>query len=103
MFKKYDLAVVVGQYQTQSGETKNRYVNIGSVMEKDDGGRFILLDRHFNPAGVPNPDNRSNIIVSLFEPRDSNGGGQQRQAAPQQRQQAQRSAPPADMDDDIPF
>lgn len=105
MFKAYDLAVAVGQYQS-NGETKNRYVNIGSVMEKEDGGRFILLDRHFNPAGVPNPDNRSNILVSMFEPRDNNGGGQQRQAAPQrQPQQQQRSAPPApaDMDDDIPF
>ena len=64
--KTYDLAVKVGTY-SKDGETKNRYHNIGSVMVKDDGGKFILLDRCFNIAGVPNPDNRDTVIVSLFE------------------------------------
>jgi hypothetical protein len=66
--KKYDLAVKVGEYQ-KDGQTKNKYQNIGAILEKEDGGRFMLLDRFFNPAGVPNPDDRSNVIVSLFEPR----------------------------------
>jgi len=64
--KTYDLAVKVGTYE-KGGETKNRYLNIGAVLQKDDGGKFILLDRTFNPAGVPNPDGRSTVIVSLFE------------------------------------
>lgn len=101
--KIYDLAVVVGSYTDAQGQQKNRYHNIGAIMEKDGGGKFIMIDRFFNPAGVPNPDNRSNVLLSMFEPRDNNGGGQPRQAAPQR--QPQRSAPPApaDMDDDIPF
>ena len=70
--KAYDLAVKVGEYQ-KDGQTKNRYLNIGAVIEKDDGGKFILLDRTFNPAGVPNPENRENVMVSLFE---NKGGGQ---------------------------
>lgn len=102
--KIYDLAVKVGEYQDRDGNNKGRYQNVGAVMQKEDGGKFIMLERWFNPAGVPNPDNRSNVLLSMFEPRDNNGGGQPaRQAAPQR--QPQRSAPPApaDMDDDIPF
>lgn len=61
-----DLAVKVGSYQ-KGGETKNRYINIGSILEKDDGGKFMILDRTFNPAGVPNPDNKDTLIVSMFD------------------------------------
>lgn len=65
MKKLYDLAVKTGEYE-KDGHTKGRYLNIGAIMEKDDGGRFILLNRTFNPAGVPNPENRDNLIVSMF-------------------------------------
>ena len=71
MKKLYDLAVKTGTYE-KDGETKNRYENVGSVMEKDDGGKFIFLNRTFNPAGVPNPDNRSNVILSMFKNEPKN-------------------------------
>lgn len=89
--KIYDLAVKVDTY-TKNGEEKNRYQNIGAVLEKDDGGKFILLDRYFNPAGVPNPENRPNVIVSMFPPRDDSV------AAPQVIGQ-----PPRPGTDNIPF
>lgn len=99
--KKYDIAVKVGEYQDRNGQTKGRYLNVGAVIQGDKGP-YIVLERTFNPAGVPNPDNRSSLILSLFEPRDPNaqqGGGQsQRQDQPQQSQAARQ-----DMDDDIPF
>lgn len=85
MKKLYDLAVKTGTYE-KDGETKNRYENVGSVMEKDDGGRFILLNRTFNPAGVPNPDNRSNVILSMFK-----------------NEPKKESAPPPVSDDDVSF
>ena len=62
--KVYDLAVKLGE--------KN-WLNVGAVLEKDDGGRFIILERSFNPAGVPNPDNKSSLIVSMFEPKQKDG------------------------------
>ena len=71
MKKIYDLAVKTGTYQ-KNGETKGRYTNVGSVMEGDNG-QFIILDRTFNPAGVPNPDNKSSVIVSMFAPREDGG------------------------------
>ena len=58
MKKIKDLAVKVGE--------KN-WVNIGCIMEKDDGGKFMIMNRTFNPAGVPNPENRDTLIVSMFD------------------------------------
>ena len=86
-----DLAVKTGEYTNQQGETKGRYQNIGSLM-KGDNGEFVILNRWFNPAGIPNPDDRDSVIVSCFKPRQE---GQQ-QPAPQ-------ASAPADYDDDIPF
>ena len=62
--KVYDLAVKIGE--------KN-WLNVGAMLEKDDGGRFIILERSFNPAGVPNPDNKSGLIISMFEPKQKDG------------------------------
>ncbi len=74
--KVKDLAVKVGSYM-KDGKEKGRYINIGMVMQKDDGGEFILLNRTFNPAGVPNPDNKDSIIVSSFDVKDDNKPQQQ--------------------------
>lgn len=77
-----DLAVKVGTYQ-KGGETKNRYINIGCILEKDDGGKFMLLERTFNPAGVPNPDGKDTIIVSMFDIGDKKDGGNHKGMTPQ--------------------
>lgn len=73
--KLYDLAVKVGSYE-KDGKTKGRYQNVGAVIEGENG-KYILLDRYFNPAGVPNPDDRANVIVSMFEPKQGSGQGGQ--------------------------
>ena len=96
MKKVYDLAVKTGSYQNKNGETKNRYQNVGSVMEGDNG-QFIIMDRTFNPAGVPNPDNKSSVIISMFAPREDNGS----HSASAQPQFA--DCAPADPSGDIPF
>ena len=62
--KVADLTVKLGTYE-KNGQTKGRYHNIGAVMDGDNG-QYILLDRHFNPAGVPNPDNKNSVFVSVF-------------------------------------
>lgn len=115
--KKYDIAVKTGEYTNQQGETKGRYQNVGAVIQGDNGP-YIIMERWFNPAGIANPDGRSSVILSLFEPRQHDGQGQQQQSqAPQQLQQAPHGQqqggyvqPPAyqpnaggDIDSDIPF
>lgn len=69
MKKVYDLAVKVGTYQ-KDGQTKNKYTGIGSIIEKDDGGRFMLLDPMINLAAVPREANRDMVMVSMFEPKE---------------------------------
>jgi len=68
--KTYDLAVKIGTYTDRQGNEKGRWKNIGSVLQMDDGGKVLLIDRTFNPAGVPNPDNRDSVMVSLFPPKE---------------------------------
>lgn len=69
MKKLYDLTVVTGTYE-KNGETKRRYMQIGSMMESDDGKPFILLDPLVNLAAVPKQEGRDRVMVSCFEPKD---------------------------------
>jgi hypothetical protein len=88
--KLYDLAVKTGSYTNAQNEQKNRYENIGSVMQGDDGGQFVIMKRTFNPAGVPNPDCKDSVLISCFEPQQNNQGqqgGQQQQGSQGQQQQ----------------
>lgn len=72
-FKKtHDLAVKVGEYQ-KDGQTKGRYLNVGLVMKDDDGKTMILVNRTFNPAGVPNPEARDTVILSMFKLEEKTG------------------------------
>lgn len=98
--KIYDLAVKTGEYQTQSGDKKGRYQNVGSVFEGDDGRQFVMLAKWFNPAGVPDLSGRGgdSVILGMFEPREQQ---QQAAPAPQQRQQARPTF--ASFDDNVPF
>lgn len=68
-----DLAVKTGSYTDNQGNEKGRWQNVGSLMKGDDGGEFIILHRWFNPAGVPNPDNRDSVVLSCFKLRDQQG------------------------------
>lgn len=71
-----DLAVKTGEYRdSQTGQTKGRWLNIGAMFKNDDGGEFILLESWFNPAGVPRGDGKSSVLLSLFR-NDQNGQGQ---------------------------
>ncbi len=85
--KTHDLAVKVGEYE-KDGQTKNRYVNIGMILEKDDGGRFMLLNRSFNPAGVPFKEGSETIMVSMFSTTSGKENNEEK---------------PAPSDGDIPF
>ncbi|WP_283177872.1 hypothetical protein [Gemmobacter sp. 24YEA27] len=74
--------MATGSYEDRnSGQMKNRYHNIGALMEStNDRGEtntFILLDRHFNPAGVPFKQGSDQILISAFDPkpREDNRGG----------------------------
>ena len=88
MAKKYDIVAKTGEY-TSNGETKSRYLNVGAVMSGEHGP-YMLLNKTFNPAGVPGDPNKDSILLSLFEPRDK----------PEQSAPAHTRMPD---DDKIPF
>ncbi len=102
-----DLAVKVGSYTDRNGEQKNRYVNVGKIFQKDDGSKFIAINRTFNPAGVPNPDHKEMLVLSTFEIRDRDDAGQRTQSpapAPAPKPASNGGASGFDdMDSDIPF
>jgi hypothetical protein len=91
--RKYDLAVKTGSYTDRDGKQKNRYQNIGVIMQGDDGGHYALLDPLINLAAVPREAGKDRVMVSMFQPNND-----QQQQAPRQQRQAQPQP-----DEDIPF
>jgi hypothetical protein len=96
MIKKYDIVATVGTYQ-KGGETKNRFKNVGVMMEKD-GKPFLLLERTFNLAGLPNPQGKDTVLLSLYEPKDK--GSDYNQGLQQKGNVADSNN---DLSDEIPF
>ena len=73
-----ELAVVVSAYEDRnSGATKNRYKNIGVMMEsindRGEANTFLMLDRSFNPAGVVFKPGSDKIMISMFDPKAKEG------------------------------
>ena len=100
MKKLYDLAVKSGSYE-KNGETKGRYVNVGALMESDNGP-FLFINAHVNFAAFPRRDGSESVIVSCFEPKPKDGhdwkAAEQRETVPESR-----SAAADDPNDPIPF
>jgi len=69
--KLYTLSVKVRDITLPNGEIKKKYLPIGMMLEGA-RGPYIILDRTFNPAGVQNPDNKTGVVVSMFEEQDEN-------------------------------
>lgn len=95
--KARDIAVKTGTYRDAQGNEKGRWQTVGALMKDENGGEFIVLERTFNPAGVPNPQGRDSLVLSCFRPSNQGQGQQQNQQAPS------GDAPPAPDGDDIPF
>lgn len=103
-----DLAVKVSEYvDNATGETKGRFENVGAVLRGDDGNEFLMLNRTFNPAGVPNPRGNDSVLIGMFDPRPKDGQQRPQQASGQGYGYAQASrggqqTPPPPTDDDMP-
>ena len=91
----YDLAVGTRRWQTQTGEQKTSWLNVGAVIQGKEGRPYMMLKAHFNPAGITRKDGSESILVSLFKPKAKDGTAQDgfEDFTPQ----------PFDADDPIPF
>jgi len=100
MPKTHDLVIKTGSYTNREGQEKGRYKNVGSIITKEDGSRFMLLDRTFNPAGVPNPDNRDTVLISMYKVEDKEDGASRQQSDPAPQKMGGGKVK---FEDDIPF
>jgi len=64
MTTRQNLAVVVGTYQAD-GKDKNRYMNVGTIITKDDGGKFMELNPFVNYTALPRKDGK--LYISVFD------------------------------------
>lgn len=80
--KTHDLKVKVGEWTDKTGAKKGRWITVGRVMTGDDGNEFWLLDKTFNPAGVPDLNGKGgdSVLISKFEPRAMQGTDEHQQA-----------------------
>lgn len=99
-----DLMVKVDEYTNSKGEKKGRWQNVGAEMESDDGSKYLLLERWFNPAGVPDLTGKGgkSIMVWRFDLKDNPGANNQSgvsaSTAPGGKQPTQN-----EFNDDVPF
>ena len=98
----HDLVIKVGEYNDrETGETKARWLTIGTVFRHDEGGTSIKLD--CLPVGLP----EWNGWVSVFPRGDAAQQRRQPPAAPTRQPAPARAQPQPrqqqDFSDDIPF
>ena len=73
--KIYDVVAKTREYLDRNGEKKGNWVNVGSVWKNDEGDPWLVLNRHFNPAGLPFDPERDTVSLSLFKPKPQEGHG----------------------------
>ena len=66
-----DLVVITGTYTDADGKSKHSHTNVGSLMQNKDGGKYLLLKKTFNPAGVMSSPEHSHISVSFYDHKDA--------------------------------
>lgn len=84
---------VTGTYEVR-GETKKRYVNVGTLFKYEDGGLALKLD------SLPVGDGW-NGFISFYDIEDRRDGGTRRDE--RQDSGRQERQPAYDLNDDIPF
>jgi hypothetical protein len=96
-----NLCVATGKWTGSDGVEHTNWKTIGSIIQKDDNGKFMLLDRTFNPAGIPNHENKDTIIVSMFDVKEKDAASTSSDTTPPEKTNVDSGNPMSD--DDIPF
>jgi hypothetical protein len=102
-----DLAVATGTYRNSYNEEKRRYMNCGALMEGDEGGMFIMLNKYIDYGKIPSQGD--SLLISVFDLKDrdqlggNNAAGHQNQNGMGTRDDISRVQTRDDLDDDVPF
>ena len=101
----HDLAIKTGEYNdSNTGQTKGRWLRIGTVIRHDDGGTSIKLD--CVPVGLPEWDGWVSVFPREEQDNFSSTNHQQQTNSypPQNTQQSNgQGRPMQDFDQDVPF
>ena len=54
------LSVKTRGYKDKDGNPKANYQNVGAIMENDNGGQFMLIDKYIILAGLPDFSGKEN-------------------------------------------
>ena len=89
-----NLSVKTREYKDRDGNPKANWVNIGVIMENDQGKQFMLLDKFINLAGIPDfkNSNSTSVMITMFDV-DNNYQANRKDIPPSYKGQ----------DNDIPF
>jgi len=99
----YKLMVNLGKYTDREGKEKNRWKEIGRIMEGEKGP-FALMDPTFNLAAIQRDPGRDMVIVSMFKPDDDASPAKARREARKQPEPTRTHEQDADpFEGDIPF
>ena len=90
-----DLVVKTGSYTTPNGETKSRYLKIGTIFQRDDGSEAILIEA----LPVGGAAREWNGWVNRYPIKPRGGGDGYNDAAPKPSQRTDA----AYGDEDLPF
>ena len=64
------LSVKTRGYKDKDGNPKANYQNVGAIMENDNGGQYMLIDKYINFAGLPDfsgKENNTSVLVNIFD------------------------------------
>lgn len=65
--KMYDLVVSTGEYKDRNGDTKKKWLTIGSMFQGDKGP-FLVLEPHINIGALPRGA-KGSVVVNCYEPK----------------------------------
>jgi len=97
MAKRERISVAVGEFTKSDGSKGTDWMNIGTLITKDDGKKFMELIPYINFTSLPRKDGKLYAQVFEVQQRDGPHAGSVNTGTPKP---ASKSAP---FDDEIPF
>ena len=85
MAKVGNLKIKIGSYE-KDGQTKGKYIDLGVLMQSQDGGMYALLNPHINLAGIPLGEGKDMVMCSVFTENEQGNQPQQQQGYQQPQQ-----------------
>jgi hypothetical protein len=94
-----DIRAKVGEYTNKNGETKGKWIDVGYVLQFDDGGELRCYYQWINLAGIPKKDGYDAVILKEFAVKEKSADAETHKGFDKQGD----IPAAAKVDDEIPF